>query len=235
MLKRMFDVALAVVGGVTTSPLVLLLAILIWLQDRRSPFYIAPRVGRSGVVFRMVKFRTMIANADRLGGSSTASSDRRVTALGRMIRRGKLDEIPQLWNIAAGQMSFVGPRPQVLAEVEKYTAEERHLLDATPGLTDFSSIVFADEGEILKDATDPDVAYNAMIRPWKSRLGLFYVRNRTFAVDCALIALTFLAIAFRRSALRGTQRLLWYLSAPVDLVQVAARTNPLPIVSPPGA
>jgi len=217
------------------SPVVLLLAILIWLQDRRSPFYVAPRVGRGGAVFRMVKLRTMVADADRLGGPSTTSSDRRVTALGRMIRKGKLDEIPQLWNIAAGQMSFVGPRPQVPAEVDKYTAEERHLLDVTPGLTDFSSIVFADEGEILEDAIDPDVAYDAMIRPWKSRLGLFYVRNRTFAVDCALIALTFLAIRFRRAALHGTRRLLGYLSAPVELLEVAARTTPLPIVSPPGA
>jgi len=235
VLKRLFDVTLAVAGGVLLSPIVLLLATLIWLQDHRSPFYVAPRIGRGGVAFRMVKFRTMVANADRLGGSSTASSDSRVTAVGRIIRRGKLDEIPQLWNIATGHMSFVGPRPQVPSEVDKYTTEERHLLDATPGLTDFSSIVFADEGEILKSARDPDAAYDAVIRPWKSRLGLFYVRNRTFLVDCLLIALTALAIPFRRAALQGTQRLLSHLGAPFELVRVAARIEPLPIASPPGA
>jgi len=233
MLKRSFDVWLAVAGGVLLSPIVLLLATLIWLQDRRSPFYIAPRVGRGGLVFQMIKFRTMVANADRLGGSSTASSDARVTTLGRIIRKGKLDEIPQLWNIAAGHMSFVGPRPQVPSEVDKYTCEERHLLDAIPGLTDFSSIVFADEGDILKGAPNADAAYDSLIRPWKSRLGLFYVRNRTLQVDCMLIALTAMAILFRRAALRGTQRLLSRLGAPFELVRIAARIDPLPIASPP--
>ena len=174
-MKRVIDFSAAVFGGLLLTPLLVTVAFLVWLQDRRSPFYIAPAVARGGGTFDMVKFRSMVKNADRAGIDSTSANDQRITGIGRFIRRFKIDELPQLWNVAKGDMSLVGPRPNVVREVDLYTAEERHLLDARPGITDLASIVFADEGDILADKADPDIAYNQLIRPGKSRLGLFYV------------------------------------------------------------
>jgi lipopolysaccharide/colanic/teichoic acid biosynthesis glycosyltransferase len=123
---------------------------LIWLQDWHSPFYIASRVRRRDETFRMVKLRSMVANAEKIGSASTAATDRRITWVGRLIRKYKLDEFMQLWNVLKGDMSLVGPRPQVERHVRFYTEEEYHLFDSKLGITDFSSIVFSDEGEILK-------------------------------------------------------------------------------------
>ena len=216
------------------SPVFGVFLLLIWLQDYHSPFYIAPRVRRRGELFCMVKLRSMVVNADKVGGSSTASTDRRVTWVGRLIRRYKLDEFSQLWNVLKGEMSLVGPRPQVQADVNLYTEQEYHLLDVPPGITDFSSIVFSDEGEILKGSSDPDLKYNQVIRPWKSRLGLFYVKHQGVSVDIQLVALTVVAIFSRPKALAGVQRLLRKLGADAQLIQVAGRSEPLVPFPPPG-
>lgn len=235
MMKRLVDVAVSVFGLVVMSPVLLGFMLLIWLQDFHSPFYIAPRVRKRGVTFRMLKLRSMVVNADKVGGASTAATDRRVTWVGRLVRRYKLDEFTQLWNVLKGEMSLVGPRPQVQRDVNLYTEEEYHLFDVKPGITDFSSIVFSDEGEILKGSDNPDLKYNQVIRPWKSRLGLFYAEKHTLMIDLRLIVLTVVAILSRERALAGVQRILRELKADEQLIRIAGRTAPLTPYPPPGA
>ena len=234
MVKEIVDRIAALVGLVLLAPLFLVICVLVWRQDGRSPFYVADRVGLRGETFRMVKIRSMIAGADRLGASSTTGDDARITPVGRFIRRWKVDELSQLWNVLKGDMSVVGPRPQVPSEVASYTDEERGLLAVKPGITDFSSIVFADEGEILRGSTDPDLAYRQLIRPWKSKLGLYYVRQQSLWLDMQLIALTLVRIVGAERALARTSRLLERLGAPEELVHVARRTAPLVPCGVPG-
>jgi lipopolysaccharide/colanic/teichoic acid biosynthesis glycosyltransferase len=235
MTKRVFDIAMALVGLLISSPLILVILGLIWAQDFRNPFYIAPRVRRRGRTFQMFKLRSMVMNADKKGGASTSANDRRITWVGRFIRKFKLDEIPQLWNVLVGDMSLVGPRPQVMRDVNLYTEEEYRLFDVRPGITDYSSIVFSDEGEILKGSDNPDLKYNQVIRPWKSRLGLFYVDHHPFSADLKLIILTVFAVVSRPIALRGVQNLLGSLGADSRLVAVAGRSEALLPFPPPGA
>lgn len=186
-------------------------------------------------MFRMVKLRSMVINADRTGVDSTAGGDPRITRVGHFIRNYKLDELTQLWNVLLGDMSLVGPRPNVKRETDLYTAEEKRLLSVKPGITDIASIVFADEGDILKGQVDPDLAYNQLIRPWKSRLGLFYVGNRSLTLDLCLIWLTALTLISRERALTSLVRLLARLGASEALVRVAGRKDALTPFPPPGA
>jgi lipopolysaccharide/colanic/teichoic acid biosynthesis glycosyltransferase len=233
--KRLLDLFGALVGLLVSSPVLVPAIVLVWAYDRHSPFYVAPRVGCDGRLFKMVKLRSMRINADRIGVDSTSSRDPRITPIGHFIRRYKLDELTQLWNVLWGDMSLVGPRPNVERETRLYTREERELLTVRPGITDFASVVFADEGEILKDQRDPDIAYNQLIRPWKSRLGIFYVRHSNVRLDLQLIRLTALAIVSRERALRGVHNELVRLAAPADLAHIALRTVSLEPLPPPGA
>jgi len=152
--------------------------------------YAGRRVGLGGREFRMYKFRTLVANADRVGGPNTPDDDPRLTKTGKFLRRYKLDELPQLFNVLRGEMSFVGPRPQVVGGVAGYTDEERDLLKVRPGITDWASLKFANEGEILKGHDDPDRAYAELIRPEKMRLGLEYVHRGTFRDDIDILRKT---------------------------------------------
>ena len=220
-------------GLVVLSPLLLLLCTLVWLSDGRSPFYIAQRARRGGS-FRMIKIRSMLVDADQLGAASTAGDDRRITPVGRFIRRWKIDELSQLINVLRGDMSLVGPRPEVMSEVATYTEEERGLLAAKPGITDFSSIVFADEGDILRGTADPVLAYRQLIRPGKSRLGLFYVEHRTIWLDLQLIALTLVRIVSPSLALEGVCCVLGARGASDELISVARRSYPLVPQAVPG-
>jgi lipopolysaccharide/colanic/teichoic acid biosynthesis glycosyltransferase len=235
MSKRLLDMGLSLALLVLASPAILLAMLAIFAHDHGPPIYWAPRVGRGGRDFRMAKLRTMAVDADRRGGSSTSRSDGRITAPGRFLRRWKIDELPQLWNVLIGQMSLVGPRPNVRAGgVERYTAEELRLLDARPGVTDLASIVFSDEDLLLEGAPDPDARYDRLIRPWKSRLGLLYLRHRSLWIDLRIIALTALAIVAKRAALQGVDRILAEWGAAEDLRRVCRREGPLPRVEPPG-
>ena len=235
MLKRAIDVVLSSIGLIAASPILLPTMFLVWLQDYHSPFYIADRVGLGGRKFRMVKLRSMIINADKSGVDSTSANDRRITAVGHFIRRFKLDELSQLWNVLIGDMSLVGPRPNVASEVNRYTEEERGLLNAKPGITDISSIVFSDEGQILADSADPDLDYNRLIRPWKSRMGLLYIEKQSVPLDLALIGLTAVAIFSKAHALSMLARVLRAVDAPDELVAVASRSETLLPYPPPGA
>ena len=235
MLKRTFDVGLSTFGLLILSPVILLCMFLIWLQDWHSPFYIAPRAAMGGGTFPMVKFRSMIVRADVSGVDSTAANDRRITIIGKVIRKAKLDEVPQLWNVLLGQMSFVGPRPNVTRETNLYTTQEQRLLSVRPGITDISSIVFADEGDILQDSADPDLLYNQIIRPWKSQLGLLYVDKNSIMLDVKLIVLTLVNAFSRQKSLAAVQRILKRLGASEKLCQVCRRDQVLPAAPPPGA
>lgn len=235
MIKRAFDILAASLGLLLCSPLLIAVMFAIWIQDQRSPFYIAPRAARGEGIFRMVKFRSMVVNADRIGGSSTAATDRRITPVGQFVRSYKLDELIQLWNVLKGEMSLVGPRPQVLSDAALYTSAEKRMLSVPPGVTDPASIVFSDEGEILKGSTDPDLRYSQIIRPWKSRLALAYIDHRSFWIDLQLIFLTVVTIISKPIALRALGSLLqsWRLDPLV--IRMAARQEPLLAYPPPGA
>lgn len=233
--KRAVDITASAAGLALVSPVLGAFALAIWLQDFRSPFYVAPRVGRGNATFKMVKLRSMTVGADRTGVDSTSADDRRITAVGRLLRAYKLDELSQLWNVLVGDMSLVGPRPNVEREVKLLTEVEREVLTVKPGITDLSSIVFSDEGEILAGRPDPDVSYHQLIRPWKSRLGLLYVRKQSLRLDLELVALTVVAIVSRPRALAGVQRILARLGADDQLRRVARRDEPLIPSPPPGA
>jgi lipopolysaccharide/colanic/teichoic acid biosynthesis glycosyltransferase len=234
-MKRTLDVAVSLTGLIVASPLLAIVAAAIWLQDFHSPFYIARRMARGAGTFPMVKFRSMVVDAEKTGVSSTAAADRRITSIGRLVRQYKIDELMQLWNVLKGDMSLVGPRPQVKTDADLYTGEERRLLTVRPGVTDLASIVFADEGEILGNSATPDLLYNQIIRPWKSRLALLYIDRQSLWLDIRLIGMTVLAILSRSVALHHVERLAAQLQADPMLLRMAARREPLLPYPPPGA
>lgn len=234
MLKRLFDIVASSAGLLIASPILLPVMFLVWWKDRHSPFYIAARVGKNDRPFKMVKLRSMVIGADKTGVDSTSSNDNRITSVGRFIRRYKLDELTQLWNVFKGDMSLVGPRPNVKRETDLYTPVERKLLDVKPGITDISSVVFSDEGDILKDQVDPDIAYNQLIRPGKSTLGLLYIENQSLWLDIKLCIITIIAILSREKALAEIQKILQKINAPEDVRLLAKRNQPLVPLPPPG-
>ena len=162
-MTRIFNIFLSLLGLMLVSPILLIFILLIYFQDKSSPFYIAPRVGRNKKIFNIIKLRSTTINADKNGVNSTSINDNRITKLGHIIRKYKIDELTQLWNVLSGDMSLVGPRPNVLKDVNLYTNEEIELLTVEPGITDFSSIVFSDEGKILENKENPDLSYNQLI------------------------------------------------------------------------
>jgi len=193
-MKRFFDLVLSTLGLLAIGPLLMWIAWRIRHEDGGPVFYRGERVGLQGRSFRIFKFRTMVVDAERIGASSTSDDDPRITRIGKFLRKCKLDELPQLINVLKGDMSFVGPRPQVKWAVDLYTEEERMLLSIRPGITDYASLKFPNEGEILKGSKDPDRDYMERIHPEKMRLSLEYVRSRSFWLDIKLILQTFGAI-----------------------------------------
>lgn len=234
-MKRLTDILLSATGLIVASPVLVPCAFLVYWHDKHSPFYVAKRVGKGEKLFDMVKLRSMVKNADKSGVDSTSANDKRITPVGHFVRRYKLDELTQLINVLRGDMSLVGPRPNVKRETDLYTAEEKQLLSVRPGITDIASIVFSDENDILKDSADPDIDYNQRIRPWKSRLGILYVKNSSLWLDVRLIALTALTIVNRRAALEQVGKILVELHADEQLKAMASRQIPLLPYPPPGA
>lgn len=168
-------------------PLLLVVALAVKFDSFGPALYRGRRAGLNGHPFDILKFRTMIVGADKIGGPSTPSDDPRITRLGVVLRKYKIDEFPQLINVLFGHMSFVGPRPEVLSEVSTYSAEERQLLTVRPGITDWASLRFRDEGAILAGSSDPHQAYREKIRPGKMKLGLKYVRQQSLRIDFQII------------------------------------------------
>ena len=198
MLKRLFDIFFSGLGLIMLSPFFLIMAIGIKLDSKGPVFYRGLRVGLHGKPFRIFKFRSMVIDTETNGISSTSKNDNRITKVGEIIRKYKLDEIPQLFNVFFGDMSIVGPRPEVQKFVDQYNEEEKIILTVRPGITDFASIKFHNEGEIIENSgiIDADEAYMKLIRPEKLRLQMKYVIKQNIITDFKIIFLTFRKILF---------------------------------------
>jgi len=197
MLKRFFDIIVSFFGLIIVSPILGVIAILIKISSPGPVFYRGERVGRYGKLFKIYKFRTMKADAEKAGIWSTSVSDPRLTKIGKFLRKYQIDELPQLINVLKGEMSLVGPRPQVSWAVELYNEEEKTLLNLRPGMTDRASLWNFREGEILKGSKDADKDYLEKIHPEKMRLALEYARHHSFWIDLKIILKTIIAVFFR--------------------------------------
>jgi lipopolysaccharide/colanic/teichoic acid biosynthesis glycosyltransferase len=180
----------SLIGLSVASPLFLAMAILIKRGSRGPVFYRGERVGRFGKPFRMYKFRTMVVDADKLGGPSTAADDPRLTGIAGFLKKYQLDELPQLINVLKGEMSLVGPRPEVPIYANMFSEEEKAILSVRPGMTDYASLWNFHEGELLQGSADPEKTYMEEIRPEKIRLQLKYIKERSFRVDLKIILKT---------------------------------------------
>lgn len=197
MVKRLFDIIFSLLGlAIVWSPIVI---IAFWIR-RESPgpaFYTGKRAGREGREFKMFKFRSMVMNADKLGGPSTSGDDPRLTKIGKFLRSHNLDELPQLINILKGDMSFVGPRPEVPSEVARYDEETKKIiLSVRPGMTDLATLSNLHEEEILRGAQDPHEAYRQLIQPQKLKMAVEYVKTRSFWLDIKILLKTLKSAIF---------------------------------------
>jgi lipopolysaccharide/colanic/teichoic acid biosynthesis glycosyltransferase len=234
MMKRLFDISFSLSLIIILSPFLSAICLIIFFNDKASPFYVSNRVGRNFKIFKMIKLRSMIINADKSKVDSTSSNDKRITKIGHFIRRFKLDELPQLINVLKGDMSFVGPRPNVEREVNLYSSVEKGLLKKRPGITDLASIIFSDEGEILKDTLDPDLSYNQLIRPWKSRLGIIYINQSNFLLDIKIILLTMVSLFDKKRSTRIINKFLVDKKYDDNLIEACKRNTELKPYPPPG-
>src|SRR5260370_26466701 len=196
-MKRVFDLFSAALGCVLIAPILCVIAFCIKLDARGPVFYRGVRVGRYGRPFRIFKFRTMRPDAERVGSTSTGQNDPRVTLVGRWLRPWKLDELPQLLNVLKGEMSIVGPRPEVEEHTSAYTEEEKIILSVLPGITDYASIRFFNLNELV-GSEDPRRVFIEQYRAEKNRLRVAYVRNQSLLTDFQIIFLTFSRIVTRR-------------------------------------
>ena len=187
--KRLFDFAAALAGLVVLSPLMLVLAVLVRATSPGPALFIQARVGRQGRVFRCAKFRTMCTGAQAQGTVTTAA-DARVTPLGRFLRRWKLDELPQLWNVLAGRMSFVGPRPDVPGYADRLQGDDRRILELRPGITGPATLLFRDEERLLALAKNPQSFNDAVVYPEKVRLNREYLEGGNFGRDLGYVFAT---------------------------------------------
>ncbi len=190
-MKRLFDICASGLGLVFLSPLFLILAVWIKCDSRGPVFYRQVRVGKGNRDFRLFKFRSMQQGADKKGLITIGGHDPRITRSGYFIRKYKLDELPQLINVFIGDMSLVGPRPEVRKYVDLYTPEQLHVLDVRPGITDAASIAYRNENELLEKADDPDKYYIEVVMQDKLRINLEYVAHHSFWGDVCLIFRTF--------------------------------------------
>ncbi len=195
MIKRLFDFTFSLFGLIVMLSLFFAIAFLIKMESPGPVFYRGVRIGKEGKPFRIFKFRTMVPDAEKLGGLSTAGDDPRLLKVGHFLKKYQLDELPQLINVLKGEMSLVGPRPEVKMYVDMMTDEERNaILSIRPGMTDLASLWNFHESEILRGSPDPEKAYQEKIWPEKKRLQIAYVKNRSFWLDLKIISKTILKI-----------------------------------------
>ena len=190
LFKYFFDFIISLIVLIIFSPLFLILGVLIKMDSEGPVFYRQERIGKGGKPFRIFKFRTMVDNADKSGVTSTKSDDVRITKMGRFIRRYNLDELVQFINVLKGEMSIVGPRPEIPYYVNMFTEEEKIILSVEPGITDWACIWNPDESKLLAGSDDPDRDYLEKIRPEKIRLQLKYVRKHSFWIDLKIMLMT---------------------------------------------
>ena len=233
--KRFLDLTLSVVFLLFFSPVLTLAILSVYLTDFRNPFYVSRRVGVNDKDFKMIKIRSMRVHHSHPFFVSTAKGDLGITPVGKIIRKLKIDELSQFVNVLSGTMSIVGPRAQTRKwGTDLYTSEEYRLLSVKPGITDFASIVFSDEDAILSGSVNPDLEYNQLIRPWKSRLSLHCIDKSSFWFDIFVIFLTSLSILDRRLP----RRLISFSlsrSGFCQLSEVASRRSRLQPFPPPGS
>ncbi|MBS5252710.1 MAG: sugar transferase [Haemophilus parainfluenzae] len=191
---RFFDFILSLVGLVVLAPIFIVLAIWIKIDSTGPVFYKQVRVGQNGIDFGLFKFRSMVVDADKKGLITVGGRDPRITRSGYFIRKYKLDELPQLINVLVGDMSLVGPRPEVRKYVDLYTDEQQKVLSVKPGITDYASIEYMDENEILGKSTDPEKTYIEEIMPEKIKYNMKYIQNKNVSEYFKIIFLTLLKI-----------------------------------------
>ena len=191
-MKRLFDILVSLCVLIVFLPFGILIAIAILLESKGGVFYRQQRVGKQGVPFRLWKFRTMRVNADQLGKLTVGMRDPRITRVGYFIRKSKLDEFPQFINVLLGEMSVVGPRPEVQEYVDLYTPEQREVLSVKPGITDYASLEYFKENELLGKSENPRETYIREIMPAKIRLNKKYIANPTLGQDLKIMWMTFL-------------------------------------------
>ena len=196
MLKRTWDVVVAGLGLMMLSPLLILVALLVKLTSPGPVFFRQERIGRGGQPFSILKFRSMVQDAPARGTPITFGNDPRITPLGRILRKTKIDELPQLINVLRGDMSLVGPRPEIRKYVDMFRPDYEEILRVRPGITDLASIEFRDEAALLGQAADPEAEYVARVLPEKIRLAKVYVRQSSFLSDIAIIVKTLTRLPF---------------------------------------
>lgn len=192
MLKRGFDFIASLIGCIILMPIYILIAILIKIDSKGPVFFKQKRVGQYGKIFEILKYRTMVVDAEKIGKQITVGNDNRITKIGKFLRKYKLDELPQLFNVLKGDMSLVGPRPEVPKYVELYNDEEKKVLNVKPGITDFASIEYRDENEILGKVENPEEYYINVIMKHKLTLNLKYINNNNIFIDIKIILQTLL-------------------------------------------
>jgi len=197
MMKRVFDVIMAAVGLLLLTPILLLVSLLIKLDSPGPVFFTQERMGRKFRPFRIYKFRTMVPDAPRLGGKVTAGADPRITRIGRYLRWMKVDELPQLLNVLKGDMSVVGPRPEVRQYVELFRSDYEEILQVSPGITDLASMHYRHEAELLGRSENPEDRYVKEILPEKIKLAKEYLHRSSFLFDIVVLLKTFVAIVKR--------------------------------------
>ncbi len=190
MIKRLFDIIFSLSGILTLSPLFIIIALLIVFDSKGSVFYLQKRVGKDNKDFYLIKFRTMKTHSDKNGLLTIGNKDSRITRSGYFLRKFKLDEFPQLFNVLFGNMSIVGPRPEVRKYVNMYNDEQKRVLKVKPGITDYASIEYINENEILQKATDPENTYIHQVMPHKLSLNLKYIKKTGVLTDLRIIFYT---------------------------------------------
>ncbi|MBC7765537.1 MAG: sugar transferase [Hyphomonadaceae bacterium] len=200
MLKRLFDILASFIGLIILSPLFVAIAIAIVVSSPGGVFFRGIRVGHNGKPLIIFKFRSMIKNAEGNGKWNVGDMDPRITPIGRFLRNSKIDELPQLINVLIGNMSFVGPRPELQFYVDMYTEQEKHILNMKPGITDWASIVNFNQFVTFTNANDADLIYLEQIRPLKLKLQLFYCEKNNFLIDLKIIFWTLYKVISREKA-----------------------------------
>jgi lipopolysaccharide/colanic/teichoic acid biosynthesis glycosyltransferase len=185
--KRLLDIIASLLGLVILSPFLFIISILVLVSSPGGIFYGQIRVGKNGKDFRLWKFRSMRPDSDKKGLLTVGGRDPRVTRVGYFLRRYKLDELPQLWNVFVGNMSLVGPRPEVRKYVDLYTPEQKKVLEVKPGITDYASIEYSNENELLAKSSDPEKTYIEEVMPAKLRLNMKYISEKSFWTDVKII------------------------------------------------
>lgn len=188
---RFFDILFSIIGLVLLSPLFTVLYLLIRIESQGGGFYSQERIGKNGKPFKLFKFRSMRIGSDKKGLITIGEKDNRITNTGFILRKYKLDELPQLWNVFIGDMSLVGPRPEVKKYTDLYTEEQKQVLQVRPGITDWASIKYVDENKILGESKDPDDAYVNLIMPNKIKLNMVYIQHQTLGEYFKIIFTTF--------------------------------------------